>query len=126
MFPRTYTTSVSPDGLHTASVRRAATLDPPDDQLFLVSPHGVSRHLMNLHGAHGATKRCRRPDADERCLDEGTNRRVVQLILGQHGHLAVRPRRPAAIVVCLAGYVHHVHLQSRVLVGMNDSISMPP
>jgi hypothetical protein len=48
LLPRTYTSSVSPDGLHTASVWRASNLDPPDDHLFLTSGNGPARRLMDL------------------------------------------------------------------------------
>ena len=46
--PRTHTTSVSPNGHHTAFVRQAFNIDPPDDHLYLSVSGGPARHLMDL------------------------------------------------------------------------------
>ena len=46
--PRTHTTSVSPNGRHTAFVRQALNIDPPDDHLYLSVSGGPVRHLMDL------------------------------------------------------------------------------
>ena len=48
LFPRTHTTSLSPDGRYTAFVRQAANLDPPDDHLYLGPSGGSARRLMDL------------------------------------------------------------------------------
>lgn len=46
--PRTHTTSVSPDGRHSAFVRQGFNLDPPDDHLFLTTRGRPTRTLMDL------------------------------------------------------------------------------
>jgi hypothetical protein len=48
LFPRTHTTSLSPDGRYTAFVRQAASLDPPNDHLYLGPSGGTARRLMGL------------------------------------------------------------------------------
>jgi len=46
--PRTHTSSVSPDGHHTAFVRQGLNVDPPDDHLFLSTGGRAARPLMDL------------------------------------------------------------------------------
>lgn len=48
LLPRTHTTSQSPDGRYTAFVRQGASLDPPDDHLYLGPSGGQTRRLMDL------------------------------------------------------------------------------
>ena len=46
--PRSHTTSVSPDGRYTAFVHQEASIDPPDDHLYLGLSGGRPRRLMDL------------------------------------------------------------------------------
>ena len=48
LVPRTHTTSVSPDGRYTAFVHQEASIDPPDDHLYLGPSGGTARRLMDL------------------------------------------------------------------------------
>ena len=48
LVPRTHTTSVSPDGRYTAFVHQEASIDPPDDHLYLGPSGGRARRLMDL------------------------------------------------------------------------------
>jgi hypothetical protein len=46
--PDTHTTSISPNGNHTAFVRQYFNIDPSDDHLFLSTRGGPARRLMDL------------------------------------------------------------------------------
>jgi hypothetical protein len=46
--PHTLATAVSPDGRHTAIVRRAFSIDPPDDHLFIATKGQAERNVLNL------------------------------------------------------------------------------
>ena len=48
LVPRTHTNSVSPDGRYTAFVHQEASVDPPDDHLYLGPSGGRARRLMDL------------------------------------------------------------------------------